>query len=694
MSEIIEPQAEKIGAPLPPENTPASRTEGAVTARAFMLGLLLTIGLAWLNCWIETIFSVHFVGGIQIPFGSVFVLLVLVLAVNWPLRALGRLRVLARVFPPFSSIELMTIYVMLLFAALVSTPGCDNQFMTVGPTLFYFSTPENGWADLFYRNVPRWFAPGWNGLRYRRDVIDPLYVGGLDFRHVPWHAWMVMLVAWSVFLLLVYALLFFVSLMFRKQWLRSEALAFPLVELPLQMAETDDASTRPPARAFWGNRTMWLGFGVAAALHFMKGLNTYYPDWPMIPVNEFRGVAFSFTERPWSAMPSMAAFLHLGAIGVAFLLTREVSFSFWFFYLLLGFEHVLCEMLGYPIMGFDKIGLTAKPAFMVYQSIGSWVMMALLMVWTARDHLWNLIREALGGRIGTAGQHEPFSPRFIITGFAVSLLGLLGWCSFAGINVFYGAVFLSIFLLSSLVIARLVIEGGLFFPQAPYYPLEWMTTGMFGFQALGASNLTRLAFMQQVLMTDTRTNLLPAFLHTMKIADTLKLDRRGQRRLLTCAGIAIIVTLFVTYATTLQALYSKGGLTTDVWFTYAGPTVTLNRTATAIKTQPPFQAANVAWIGVGAITVWLLVLCRSRFLWFPLHPLGLLPALTYPMTELWFPFFLGWMIKSLVLRFGGQEAHLKVRPFMIGLILGNLSAVMFWMMVGFRTGVQIPYWPG
>ncbi len=50
-----------------------------VTARAFWPGLLLSVGLSALNCWIEIVANVHFLGGVQMPFGAVFVLSVLAL---------------------------------------------------------------------------------------------------------------------------------------------------------------------------------------------------------------------------------------------------------------------------------------------------------------------------------------------------------------------------------------------------------------------------------------------------------------------------------------------------------------------------------------------------------------------------------------------------------------------------------------
>lgn len=537
---------------------------GRVTLRAFLLGWPLAAGLAALNCWIETLANVHFLGGVQMPFGAVFTLAFFVLAVNGPLRALSRFA--PRVLSPLSGAELLTIYAMLVFAALISTPGTDNFFITTGPTLFYYSTRENGWANLFYQHVPAHFAPGWNGQTYQREVIEPLYTGGLSPAQIPWHAWSAMLLAWSVFLLLVYSLLFWTSLLFRRQWIESEALAFPLVQLPLQMVEADPRDGHAPAAAFWGNRTLWLGVGVAAFLHLLRGLNNYYPDWPVIAGFQGNRPTFSFAERPWNVIGNIYIELLLGGIGIAFLLTREVSFSFWFFFLLQGLQLVVAEQLGFPALSLPRDAYTGKATFLAFQSVGGWAMMAALLVWAVRRHVWDFVRHAFrpsSSRI----TGEPFAPGIVLAGFVLSLGGLLAWSWFSGINALTALAFLGIYLMASLVLARLVVEGGLIFPQLTFSPLEWMTTGLFGASAIGPGDLTRLSFMQPVLMSDTRTNLLPGFLHTLKIAHAQELGPRGTRRLLGAVAVAIVTALAVTTYTSIATLYAAGGLSAYTWST-------------------------------------------------------------------------------------------------------------------------------
>jgi hypothetical protein len=63
---------------------------------------------------------------------------------------------------------------------------------------------------------------------------------------------------------------------------------------------------------------------------------------------------------------------------------------------------------------------------------------------------------------------------------------------------------------------------------------------------------------------------------------------------------------------------------------------------------------------------------------------------TYPLNRFWFSFFAGWMIKSAVTRVGGAKQYHAVKPMMVGLIAGELSAAMLWTVIGlcyyFATG--------
>jgi hypothetical protein len=316
--------------------------------------------------------------------------------------------------------------------------------------------------------------------------------------------------------------------------------------------------------------------------------------------------------------------------------------------------------------------------------------MAVLLLWAGRSYIFRLCREAMTSNRIEEG--EPFSPRFIVSGFLATFAALIAWCVFSGISVWFAVSFLGIYLVTSLVLTRVVAESGFVFSQLTFSPMEWMTSGMFGAATIGAADLTRASFMNAVLMRDARANVMPAFLHTLKVATELKLDRREIRRLVAGVALATVVTLAVTIYVSITQLYGRGAL--GVYnFYHMGPTNVLKGTATMLTEQPAVHADNLAWMAVGAVVVWLVALAHNRLFWFPLHPIGFMMATGGPMSRWWFSYFVGWAVKSLILKFGGSDTYLLARPFMIGLILGNLSSMVLWMLIGLRSGIQIPYWP-
>ena len=71
----------------------------------------------------------------------------------------------------------------------------------------------------------------------------------------------------------------------------------------------------------------------------------------------------------------------------------------------------------------------------------------------------------------------------------------------------------------------------------------------------------------------------------------------------------------------------------------------------------------------------LLALASHRLPGWPLHPAGLAIALTNTVSIDWFGMFLAWLIKLIVLRYGGVLLYRKTRPFFIGLILGTCIGI-------------------
>jgi hypothetical protein len=84
-----------------------------------------------------------------------------------------------------------------------------------------------------------------------------------------------------------------------------------------------------------------------------------------------------------------------------------------------------------------------------------------------------------------------------------------------------------------------------------------------------------------------------------------------------------------------------------------------------------------------------LSLLRQTFVWWPFHPIGYVLAGTPSMDYMWCPFFLGWLIKLVILRYGGIRIYRQALPFFLGLILGDYIVPTLWGLWGMAAHTQV-----
>jgi hypothetical protein len=103
--------------------------------------------------------------------------------------------------------------------------------------------------------------------------------------------------------------------------------------------------------------------------------------------------------------------------------------------------------------------------------------------------------------------------------------------------------------------------------------------------------------------------------------------------------------------------------------------------------------ASVAGAGVAGA----MLLFRSHFVGFPLHPTGYAVATAYG-SLVWWPFLLAWLFKWAILRFGGLRLYRRAVPFFLGFALGHFFvAGAVWGLLGalWEEGARAyPVWFG
>ncbi|MBC8232075.1 hypothetical protein H8E77_21215, partial [bacterium] len=61
---------------------------------------------------------------------------------------------------------------------------------------------------------------------------------------------------------------------------------------------------------------------------------------------------------------------------------------------------------------------------------------------------------------------------------------------------------------------------------------------------------------------------------------------------------------------------------------------------------------------------------------------------------LWSSIFIGWLIKYIILKFGGIRLYRNLRPLFVAMIVGEYIIVSIWMIIGMFTGIGYFALPG
>jgi hypothetical protein len=102
----------------------------------------------------------------------------------------------------------------------------------------------------------------------------------------------------------------------------------------------------------------------------------------------------------------------------------------------------------------------------------------------------------------------------------------------------------------------------------------------------------------------------------------------------------------------------------------------------------------LAFMGGGVGVAFGLMVLRTRFLWWPLHPLGYAMANSWGMSNLWSCLFVAWIAKAIVLHQGGLKAYRQMVPFFLGLALGDYISGSLWSIGSILANTTLyQFWP-
>ena len=673
--------------------SPVAEIRHALTPRALIIGAVCVAGLGFLIPYSDLKLQGTWIAACHLPIGVFCFFFILVGLVNSFLRKAMPRKALA-------APELLFIYCMMLAGSGVPSFGLTEYLF---PTLVgyrYFASPENKWEDLFFKHIPDWLTP--TNEKAVRDFYEGLPPG----QPIPWGAWATPLLAWTILALAFFVIMACVTVIFRKQWVENEHLIFPLVQLPLDMMDGADKSIMPP---FLCNKLMWIGAAIPLLIHSWNGFHALYPAVPAIPLAQ--GLNQFFRGKPWDHIGMVTILLHFSIVGFSFLLSAELSFSLWFFFVLFNLESVALCALGVEVPPIPNYPTQASAAL---QMLGAFWTLYVYMLYLVRGQIGEMVKKAFNltarstsppGPLSTRGEgvsdgpcspsprvewgsggevDEPLSYTVAVWGIIIGFAVIGAWCSLAGTAAWLGMLSFFISFMTAVVLTRMVAEGGLLFIQAPFRPTDMyvVTTGS-GWMSPRAQTLH--AFFERVFMLDLRTFLMPSIMDSYKIAQVAKLNKR---HLMLGIGVAVVIAIAASYISIMNVCYHQGAVSLLGWFCTASPRQPFETLVSNLATPKHASPISMLFIAIGVATTLGLSFARARFAWWPFHPLGYAMGPSWPMIQLWFSILIGWIAKSVLLHYGAFGTYRKAKPFFMGLVVGEFLAAGIWVAISAATGLR------
>jgi hypothetical protein len=652
--------------------------------RGWVIGLLCVLLLAGGLPYLDFVLRGTILTNSMFPSSSVFFLFILSVLVT-----VGVAR-----FQSQLGLKRQDLILVFCMAMVVNAiPGCGFWTFWITATTggVQMARPENHYLETIVAHIPpQWLPEG----RADSRAIEWFYMGLPQNEKIPWGAWAGPYARWALALVLLFGMLFALCGLLRRQWSDRERIAFPLAQLPEDMVSGFGGSQ---GRAFLADRVAWFGILLVFLFHSWNALGDYFTAVPRIPIRN--DLTWYLTEEPWRAFMPVWAFIYLSVIGLTYLLSLEVAFSLWFYWVVLKLGYLVAVKLGYGTTGFDFGGTSG----FIDQGNGALLGLAVGGFWLARGELKNSLMQALGLR---PMEEDPtdYSPRVLWLVLLACYAGSVAWLMAFGISFLYAAMIVVFMVVAMTALTRLSCEGGLFYMQMYVFPVHLVQISVTP-SVLGAAEYVKLTIWNRVMIGDWfRVLFMPNIMNAIHLSSRTGLKRRS---VMAGMAVAVVVTLVVSFFSFFGTAYTNPGGAHDMsWYLSDFPNCMfpeMNATVSQINTyavkekqaeekgekisasETPDVAKRdlrqLSWFAVGAGWLWLSVFLRSFLFWFP-HPIGYVMWMSsFPHNQLWLSFFLGWAIKAGVLKYGGSRVYLRAKRFFIGVVVGEAIAVITWKLV-------------
>ena len=506
---------------------------------------------------------------------------------------------------------------MMIVASAIPTMGLSEYLLTIITGAQYFATPENEWGLHILPHLPQWMVP------QDPNAVKWFFEGAPSGGGVPWEAWVEPLCYWALLIIALYLVMISSMVILRRQWVDRERLIYPLVQVPLQMAENKRGEALGP---FFKSPIMWAGFVLPVFVSSCNALHAYLNYIPAIQlvssVPIFRN-AVGLIFR-----------LSFPMIGFSYLINLDIAFSLWFFNTIAKLIRGGLSVLG--VGSTEKLGIygAASEPILAHQGQGALMVLVFFGLWVGREHLGDVVRKAFKGDDSVDDSGEMLSYRAAVFIWLGGVVVMTLWMWQAGLPLWAAFVTLLMALLIFVGLTRVVVEGGVAAAVGPMISSSVLVSAV-GSTVIGPAGLVGMAY-TYVWAADIRTFVMASCAHGLKLGEEL-----GQRLrpLFWCMLLAVFISLLGSVAMILHLAYEYGGINLNGWFFGGGTRAPFDYITTKLNapTVPNISGWVHTFIGGGIMA--LLVLARHTLLWWPLHPIGYPIGAVWLMDQLWFSIF-------------------------------------------------------
>ncbi len=624
---------------------------GGLTKRAVVLGLLGSLAIAFAAPHAALVLM-----GSNLDYdfstpGALLLLFFLATVVNGLLRRFAPAKAL-------SSAELGVAYALMVVANAIPVMGFGGQLLPIITAPVYYATLENKWDQVLAPLIRPQLTP------HDETAVRLFFEGAGPGAKIPWLAWAQPLAWWLVLTLVLYFTMACLASLLHRQWSSRERLAYPVAQLPLELANNAPGLMR--------NKMLWLGFAIPFTVGMLSGFHYFYPAVP----------APTMVKGFMTFKNSVLVIFRLSfpMLGFFYLVNKDALFSLWAFNRLYWLARGILVLLA---LDFSEATSVYGVAFAPFKHIGEGAMVALVVTnfWTARGHLASAWQCALGKGGKDYDADEVASYRVLFAGAGLGFALLVAWIVWTGLGVLPAVLVVTFMMAIFLGLTRVVVEGGFAEAVAPTTASD-MTVAVLGSPRLGPQGLMALA-LTYPYAADLRTHVMASTSHGLKVVE----DSGGRLRgLLLWIMVAAAVTLVAAIFYVMRLAYTIGGAGLHGWFFIDGPQMPYKWVTNLIDHPVPIKTSTIGLMAGGAAFLAFLSFMRVRFLWWPLHPLGFAIGSVWLMDQQWLCAFIAWVLKVLILRYGGLRYYRLMRPAFLGLILGQFTVNIIWIAVDTFTG--------